>query len=137
MTNPQTNTSNAIALEAIQEALQKPDLPLHDSLQQDINRLLNQALENPQTEAVENLINLVQQYEPLYKEYRAIRKNLFKEYQAQQRNKGFPPQNKDIPPKTTPNILDNFVAPTPTSNEPSLEAQGQANTTTKGQKSSE
>jgi hypothetical protein len=133
MTNPQTNTSNAIALEAIQEALQKVDLPLHDSL--NIHRLLNQALENPQTEAVDNLINSVKQYEPLYKEYRAIRKNLFNEYQAKQRNKGFPPQNKDIPPTTTPNILDNFVAPTPTSNEPSLEDQGQANTTTKGQKS--
>ncbi|MCF2151203.1 hypothetical protein IQ276_033270 [Desmonostoc muscorum LEGE 12446] len=136
MTIQQTNsTSDAIVLEALKEALKELDLVLPDSLQQQINSHLAQVLANPQTKEVENLIQLVRDNETLYKKYRVIRQNLFDEYQAKQRNKGFPPQEKDTPPTTTPNILDNVVAPMLTYNELPQETQGQANTTTKGQKS--
>lgn len=134
MTIQETNsTSDALALEAIQKALKELDSPLPDSLQQKIDHQLNQTLANPQTEAVDNLIKLAQQHEPLYKEYRAIRKNLFNEYQAKPKDKGYTPTQKETPPTTTPNTLDNAVAPPPTSAEPSPKAQEQINTTTQGQ----
>jgi malate synthase len=135
MTIQQPNsTSDAIALEAIQKALQQLDSSLPDSLQQEINHQLNQVLANPQTEAVENVIKLAKKHEPLYKEYRAIRKNLFNEYQAKPKDKGYVPTNKEAPPATTPNtLLDNAVAPPPTSAEPSPKSQGEINTPTQGQ----
>jgi hypothetical protein len=134
MSIQETNsTSDAIALEAIQKALKQLDSPRPDSLQQKIDHQLNQTLANPQTEAVDNLIKLAQQHEPLYKEYRAIRKNLFNEYQAKPKDKGYTPTKKETPPTTTPNTLDNAVAPPPSSAEPSPNAQGQINTTTQGQ----
>lgn len=112
MTIQQSNSmSDVIALEAIQKALKQLDSPLPDSLQQKINHQLNQALANPQMEAVDNLIDLAQQHESLYKKYRAIRKNLFKEYQAKPKDKGYTPTPKETSPTTTPNTLDNTVAP--------------------------
>lgn len=135
MTIQQPNsTSDAIALEAIQKALKQLDSPLPESLRQKINHQLNQALANPQMEAVDNLINLALQHESLYKKYRAIRKILFKEYQAKPKDKGYTPTPKKTPPPTTPNTLENTVAPPPASTEPSPQVLGQSNTTIQGQK---
>ncbi len=129
-------TNDAIALEAIQQALNQLDPLLPDPLQTELNHQLNQILANPQREAVENLIKLAQKHEPLYQKYRTIRKELFDNYQAQPKDKGYPPREKEILPTTTPNILDNTVAPPPTPANSSPETQGQANTTTQGQQSS-
>ena len=119
-------TSDAIALEAIQQALNHLASPLPEPLQTEINHQLTQALANPQSEAVENLIRLAQQHQPLYNKYRTIRKELFDKYQANQKDKGYTPKEKETPPTTTPNTLDNTVAPTPT--------PAQTNTTTQEQK---
>lgn len=119
-------TSDAIALAAIQQALNHLDSPLPESLQTKINHQLTQTLANPQSEAVENLIQLAQKHEPLYKKYRVIRKELFDNYQANKKDKGYTPKPKETPPTTTPNTIDNTVAPTPTPE--------QTNTTTQGQK---
>jgi hypothetical protein len=129
-------TNDAIALEAIRKALQQLDSLLPKPLQQEIKQQLSQVLDNPQTEDVNNLIKLARTHELLYQTYRTIRKELFDNYQAQPKDKGYPPREKEIPPITTPNILDNTVAPTPTPANSSPETQGQANTTTQGQQSS-
>ncbi|MBD2472377.1 hypothetical protein [Nostoc sp. FACHB-145] len=131
--NP-NSTSEVLTLEALQEAIKQLDSPLPDSLQE-INKHLNEVLANPKTKEIENLLQLVRQYEPLYKKYRFIRQDKFKIYQANKRNKGFPPQEKDIPPITNPNILSNVIAPTPELDESPLESQEISDTNTQTQKS--
>ena len=119
-------TSDAIALEAIQQALNHLASTLPESIQKQINHQLNQALANPQSQAVENLIKLANQHKPLYNKYRDIRKELFDNYQAKPKDKGYTPKPKETPPTTTPNTIDNTVAPPPTPE--------QTNTSTPGQK---
>lgn len=128
--------NDAIALEAMQQALNQLDSLLPETLRTKMNHQLNQTLANPHSEAVENLIKLGQQHEPLYKKYRTIRKELFDNYQAKPKDKGYPPQEKEIPPTTTPNTLDNTVAPPPTPATSSPTTSGQTNTN-QGQKPQE
>jgi hypothetical protein len=119
-------TSDALNLEALQKALEQLDTTLPESLQQQINQQLNQLLVNPQPQAVDNLLKLALEYEPLSQAFFAIHEVLSNGYQANKKDKGYTPTEKETPPTTTPNTLDNTVAPPPT--------PAQANTTTQGQK---
>ncbi|RUT04275.1 hypothetical protein DSM106972_045030 [Dulcicalothrix desertica PCC 7102] len=118
MTLPYTNnTTEAIVLQALRKALDQLNSLIPDSLKLEIEQQLSQILANPNSSSVENLIKLVKDYPDIYNEYRTCRKNIFRDYQAQERNKGFYPKDKDIQPTTAPIIIDNFIAPTPTINE--------------------
>lgn len=134
MTLPQANnTSDTIALQALQKALDQLDSFIPDSLKLEIQQQLSLISAEPNTNPVENLIKLVKNYPSIYKEYRTCRKNMFRDYQVQERNKGFHPTDKDILPTTPPIIIDNFVAPTPTTNEVVIEVKEQVKKNTQSQ----